>query len=103
VKYKVSKVSMPENGLMAGKEMTVSLEPTAKGMIGFDAKFTLIKDNLINVDMVPEIDPPAFEIPSLVLNESVYPINKIYATGNLSQYVTIPKEGEIFYFEIHVK
>lgn len=103
VTYSVSSVQKVEQGPNAGKSMYVQVEAATQGMNSFNVNFTLIKDNLINVDFIPEIEGDVFEIPDIVLNKDVYPIHKIYAEGDISSYVTVAQPQEEFYFEIHTK
>lgn len=103
VRYKVSNIMATKTGPNAGKSIALQVEPNHLGMYSFVANFTLIQDNLINVDFEPDVEEEPFHIPSIVLNSSIYPIETIYATGDISSYVTLPKEGEDFYFEIHTK
>lgn len=103
VTYKVSQIDIASTGPLAGKQIIVSVEATSRGMISFNAVFTLLKDNLINVDIKPEIEPPAFEIPDIVLNKEIYPIRQSHAHENITSYIKLPELGENFFFEIHAK
>uniref|UniRef100_A0A7S3KG97 Alpha-glucosidase n=1 Tax=Euplotes crassus TaxID=5936 RepID=A0A7S3KG97_EUPCR len=72
-------------------------------MNSFDVYFYLLKDNLINVDLVPLIEPEPFSIPGEVLNDTLYPDRNSSATENIMDYLNLPDVGEDFYFEIHTK
>ena len=82
--------------------LTFSVEASTFGMSAFDVYFRLLKDNLVNVEFRSKIDPPEFEIPYIVLNETLYPFTQSLATKDIKDYINIPNVGEDFYFEIHV-
>ena len=103
VEYTVENISKVKSGPMAGKSLSVEVGPNHKGLRSFTANFTLIKDNLINIDFIPDIRDEPFNMPPIVLNQSLYPITEIYAEGNIDSYVTVAGLNEKFYFEIHTK
>uniref|UniRef100_A0A7S3P2K7 Alpha-glucosidase n=1 Tax=Euplotes crassus TaxID=5936 RepID=A0A7S3P2K7_EUPCR len=101
--YVISDIQVDKEGDYANKKVTVKVEATNGDMSSFDAEFYLLKDNLINVDFVPDISPEPFEMPNIVLNSTLYPNRKSFATGDIMSYLNLPKVGESFYFEIHAK
>ena len=103
VQYQVSKIETVQTGELANKQVIVSVEATGFKMIGFNAIFTLLKDNLVNVDLVPELEPAAFKPPSITLNSTFFPVGTSLATSTIDQFVTISEVNEYFWFEIHVK
>ena len=99
--YIVQEIKVEESGENSGKVMSVRVDASNGNLRSFNAVFNLMKDNLINVDFVPVNSTNVFEIPSLVLNESMYPFTTSQAKLDITQFVTVPEVGKEFFFEIH--
>uniref|UniRef100_A0A7S3NAI4 Alpha-glucosidase n=1 Tax=Euplotes harpa TaxID=151035 RepID=A0A7S3NAI4_9SPIT len=102
-KYYASNVEYDVTGEFADKRVTVQVAPSFTGLYSMKVVFTLIKDNLLNVDFHLQKNITEFEIPYVVLNSTLYPIKTTYAKGKIQSYLTLPKVGDEFYFEVHSK
>ena len=101
--YTVSNITYETSGEFADKKVSVLVTPQFKNMYQINMTFTLIKDDLINVEYLLQKDISEFQIPSVVLNNTLYPINTTFASRKIQSYLTLPGKGEEFYFEIHTK
>jgi maltase-glucoamylase len=103
VKYTVAGITVEETGENAGKQMLVELDATGTEVTRINALFTLIKDNLINVDFQYDLTPEPFQMPEQILNTTLYPFTTSLATEKITSFVSVPSVGSEFYFIIHLK
>ena len=102
-KYTMSNIEYTISGEFADKKVSVLVEPNFKNLFKINITFTLLKDDLLNVDYYLQKGISEFEIPEVVLNSTLYPVNRTFAKGKIQSYLTLPNKGEEFYFEIHSK
>ena len=102
-KYTTSAVEYTVSGDFADRKVSVLVQPNFKNLFPINVTFTLIKDDLINVEYLLQKNITEFQIPFVVLNNTLYPINTTFASGKIQSYLTLSGKGEEFYFEIHTK
>jgi maltase-glucoamylase len=62
------------------------------------ATFTLLKDNLLRIQIIDPLDKTAFLAPEETFSSDY---SKITSTLDISAVLTLPKQGENFYYEVH--
>jgi alpha-glucosidase (family GH31 glycosyl hydrolase) len=80
--------------------MTVKLI-SAANLPSVEFNFILVKYNLVRIKVKSSDNLNAFEVTEEVFNPEGLPHDGHMALNNITDYVTVPKEGEEFYFEIH--
>ena len=70
-KYTMSNIEYTISGEFADKKVSVLVEPNFKNLFKINITFTLLKDDLLNVDYYLQKGISEFEIPEVVLNTTI--------------------------------